>query len=644
MLKAYINKINIYYFILFFLLVAVTLSFSTKDYNFILIKEVILITGTVFFLPAFLLRKDYSIKKIAIYPFILILWLLCSFFFSKFKYAGISILLLSIVCFILFFLITHIDLDYKKISDIIILSFIPSLIIGLIQVFSPEKMRIFMVFGDRIPSTSGNPNFFGAYISAVIPFIINRFFTTKNLYYKASLFFVFVISFILIFFTGSKSALFALVTGMSVFVFIKYKNFINKMVLAPILVLTVILSAFFIINTYKTFEQSFFFRNQVWRGTIKIIKDNFISGTGPGSFSAVFPEYRPAELMKWTYEHSYEVSYPENIFLQIGAETGITGLIIFLFFLYFVFKFGIISPPEYISGAVAILTTNFFGVDINYAPSLFLFIIITAMIIKNSSSYYLLSPFLGRFLIIASFIFIIFVSSFWIRKHISGIYTKTGVYFSKRGNFNTAIEYYKTAIGYYNKNLEALYFMGSSYYDSGDYENALKIFKNISKLSPHYVLLHYKIARIYNERGLYEAAIDEYNKMLKIDPYLKEALVDLAYIYYNKKNNFDDAEKCLLKALEKYKDDPALLSNLGNIYFMTKRLNESIECFKKAIAIKEDKDYYYNLGSVYFTMNDILNAKLYLKKAERIAPADEKIREMLRLVEKYERMQGKRDN
>lgn len=642
MLKLYIKKIDLRQFILFFLLVAVTLSFSVKDYNFILIKEVILIIGTMLLLLLFFLEKNIKIKKIIIYPLVLMLWLVLSFIFSKFKYMGMPVLISSAVCIILLFLIVHSAFDASNISDIIILSFIPSMIIGLLQVFFSEKMRIFLVFGDRIPSTFGNPNFFGAYISIVMPFIISRFFAIKDLYYKLLLSVIFIISFILILLTGSKAALIALVAGISVFAVLSFKNFKNKIILFILLILVLLSVILFAVSNPKTFGESIFFRNLVWRGTVRMILDNLITGTGPGSFFIVFPQYRPAELMKWTYEHSYEVLYPENIFLQIGAEAGVIGLFLFVFIIYLVFKLGVFSPPEYLAGFTAILTTNFFGVDINYAPSMFLFVLIGGIIMKNDNNCFSFSPLYIKLLSVIALIYLIFVSAFWINRHISGIYTKRGIYFSKSGNFSIAIENYKSALKYYNVNLVALYFLGSSYYDAGHYENAIKIFKYVEKLAPNYVLLHYKIAKIYNEQGLYEEAIDEYKKMLKIDPYLKEALVELAYIYYNKKNRFDEAEKCLLKALEKYENDSMLLSNLGNIYFMSKRLNESIECFKKAIEIKEDKDYYYNLGCVYFTMNDSINAKLYLKKAEKLAPLDPKIKQMLQMVEKYERITGKK--
>ncbi|HPD18554.1 MAG TPA: O-antigen ligase family protein, partial [Candidatus Goldiibacteriota bacterium] len=540
-LKSDVKTTNLHCFLLFFLFVAVTISFSPEDYNFILIKEIILITGTAAFLPLFLFKSDFKIKKIVFYPAMLTLWFIVSFIFSDFKNVCLPAMLMSITCLIFLFLIMHSDFDDVKTSDVIILSFIPALFIGLLQIFFPDRMKVFMAFGNRIPSTFGNPNFFGAYLSAVIPFVISRFFNSKETFYKLFLFVVFVISFILIFFTGSKSSLLALAIGILMLFVLNLKNLKGRKILMTLLVIFVIFAGLFLKRNSESLKESLFFRNYVWRGTINVMLNNPVTGTGLGSFAVVFPKYRPYELMKWTYEHNYEVHYPENIFLQIGSETGIIGLLLFIFVLSLIFKSGRSSSPEYSAGFAAMLTTNFFGVDVNYAPSMMLFVVISGVMMKNDKDYFSVNPLYARLISIFVLTFLAFVSAFWVNRHVSGIYTKRGVYFSKSGDFKTAIENYKTALKFYDKNTEALYFMGSSYYDSGNPEDALKIFRHLEKSAPDYVLLHYKIAKIYNDTGLYDDAIKEYKKMLKIDPYLKEALVELAYIYYNKKNMFDEA-------------------------------------------------------------------------------------------------------
>jgi tetratricopeptide (TPR) repeat protein len=68
---------------------------------------------------------------------------------------------------------------------------------------------------------------------------------------------------------------------------------------------------------------------------------------------------------------------------------------------------------------------------------------------------------------------------------------------------------------------------------------------------------------------------------------------------------------------------------------MSKKPEQAVAAFKKAVDLKPDKDYYYNLGCVYFTMDDTKNAELYLKKALEMSPEDVKVKDMLRRVEKY---------
>ena len=60
-------------------------------------------------------------------------------------------------------------------------------------------------------------------------------------------------------------------------------------------------------------------RLPIWRGTLAIIRDNPLFGTGLGTFNYIFEKYQPlTNIMRhYTYAHSE--------FLELLAETGITG-------------------------------------------------------------------------------------------------------------------------------------------------------------------------------------------------------------------------------------------------------------------------------------------------------------------------------
>jgi tetratricopeptide (TPR) repeat protein len=60
-------------------------------------------------------------------------------------------------------------------------------------------------------------------------------------------------------------------------------------------------------------------RLPIWQGTIGIIKDNFIFGTGLGTFNYIFPKYQPVGIIAKHY------TYAHSDFLELLSETGIIG-------------------------------------------------------------------------------------------------------------------------------------------------------------------------------------------------------------------------------------------------------------------------------------------------------------------------------
>ncbi|MFH1799227.1 MAG: O-antigen ligase family protein [Candidatus Omnitrophota bacterium] len=60
-------------------------------------------------------------------------------------------------------------------------------------------------------------------------------------------------------------------------------------------------------------------RLPIWQGTLDIIKDHPLLGTGLGTFNDIFPKYQPLENVMYHY------TYPHSEFLGLLAETGIAG-------------------------------------------------------------------------------------------------------------------------------------------------------------------------------------------------------------------------------------------------------------------------------------------------------------------------------
>lgn len=72
-------------------------------------------------------------------------------------------------------------------------------------------------------------------------------------------------------------------------------------------------------------------RSDIWQSTILMIRDHPWLGVGPGVYSYVFPKYALPDAFE------KQVSYAHNIFLQIPAEFGLLGFVVFFTLLFRVF-------------------------------------------------------------------------------------------------------------------------------------------------------------------------------------------------------------------------------------------------------------------------------------------------------------------
>jgi O-antigen ligase len=113
----------------------------------------------------------------------------------------------------------------------------------------------------------------------------------------------------------------------SVALFILGNN--RKKILSAVFALSGILSFYFLLKSYFFSE-----RLLIWKTASSVITDNFLLGVG-------FNNYKSVSLSYGTVEN-IDVLYCYNIFLQVLAETGIIGFVLFLalliIFFFFVIK------------------------------------------------------------------------------------------------------------------------------------------------------------------------------------------------------------------------------------------------------------------------------------------------------------------
>lgn len=85
---------------------------------------------------------------------------------------------------------------------------------------------------------------------------------------------------------------------------------------------------------YESFASG---RGYIWSRTLPLIKDYIILGSGPDTFTMVFPQNDYVNASYWGYAGQI-MTKPHNLYLQISVQTGLLSLIAFLTFygIYFV--------------------------------------------------------------------------------------------------------------------------------------------------------------------------------------------------------------------------------------------------------------------------------------------------------------------
>lgn len=202
----------------------------------------------------------------------------------------------------------------------------------------------------RVYSTLKNPNLLGGYLIGVIPLCLSLLLMRRD-WRRPLLALSFVSSLFALVWTYSRGAYIGFVVSMFVFFFLllhlawqrgKRKARI-AILLFLVLFVVVSFSGIVVSPALKGRVKSIFSiwghtsnvtRFTIWQSSLKMFKDHLILGIGPGNdtFRRVYAFYmRP----RFNSLASY------NLFLEVGVENGVLGLICFLAMLYVLFSTGL---------------------------------------------------------------------------------------------------------------------------------------------------------------------------------------------------------------------------------------------------------------------------------------------------------------
>lgn len=353
--------------------------------------------------------------------------------FNYFNYIQIFFLLVT------YFLAKRI---FKKVNNVD--DFINALlVIGYIEIIGG-----FLQFFDIIPNLQpnmeiggsfGNSAPYSLFISFLCPFFL---YTLLNNYHgqkKSNIFFKFIyllsVLFIVIHTKNRASWIFLFISIMILF-FYKYKliklfnrfKVFYKLIATSIFIVIFIFSLIFIFNYKIDSSNSRIF---VWNNTINLIKENPISGVGYNNFIYYYNKSQADYLKKKSYTTNDfllagDIKMAYNDYLQMIAELGLIGLLIF--FIFFMVLFKSLKEIYFNKNPKLILfLTVLIGIGISalysYPFQIFkikiLFIIVLSWFSSQTNPFYILNPnyikeeinfFIKKLVIFISFVLVLIFS------------------------------------------------------------------------------------------------------------------------------------------------------------------------------------------------------------------------------------------
>ena len=131
---------------------------------------------------------------------------------------------------------------------------------------------------------------------------------------------------------------------------------------------------------------------------------------------------------------------------------------------------------------------------------------------------------------------------------------------------------------------------------------------------------HFALATCYRRLGVFDKALEEYQKAIGLDPGNAEFHEGLAGLWKDggiPKSSFEELDK----SLQLKPDSVSAWSLLGTLYDDQGDLAHALACYRTALGFKQDLDYLHsNLCFAYLRTGSLENAILHGEEATRLNP------------------------
>jgi len=438
-------------------------------------------------------------------------------------------------------------------------------IIALFQIITYiDSWKDISAYMHKIKSTSANKNLLGSVLFLTLPYMAYEIMTYKKIakYIAISIFFCALIILIII---QSRAVIGGI--GISVIVLLGLMLGFRKQIYSERRIPSYVryITVFFIIalivfvfliphlpNLLNT--NTFFTRAYLWDNTLKMIKDNWLIGVGPGNWQVFFPAYG---LEIFVNQVSYGLTTyqrPHNDFLWVFSESGIAGFLalIFLFVTCFIYTKKILRRS--LKQAEKLMALLIFSSLAGYQFIAFFdfpmeriehqvlvmtgFALITYLFIKSRTEKKILhikSVLTVIMLLVCAFSLLVSgyrcKGEFHSRKlydaHHAAQWDEMIAEADKAGNVFYIIDPMSAPLEWYK---------GVAFFSKGNIQEAFNSFEKAYQIHPYHIHVLNNLAGCYEKMQNHSKAIEFYTMALNISPKFYESRLNLSAVYFNMGN------------------------------------------------------------------------------------------------------------
>ena len=179
-------------------------------------------------------------------------------------------------------------------------------------------------------------------------------------------------------------------------------------------------------------------------------------------------------------------------------------------------------------------------------------------------------------------------------------------------------------------------------FKKGNLLEAEESIKKLIKSNSNIAFLFNLLGLILIQQNKVDLAIEAYEQGIKTDPNFALLYNNLGLVYFNNKdsNNIKKAEELYKKSILIDDNNPEPHNNLGTLFSSLSQYEKAANCYKKAISIKSMSISHYNLGSLYITTGNFVEAKNHLLESIKLNPQFVKAHRSLSRITNYKKDQS----